>query len=138
MGKYAVGSKIYVLADVTAVDRSDDTKYKVKTHNGIFYVKESTDTLVSSATEDLSTSELYSIMEEVNNLSNVQFNYMFTLWNLHSGDNFNYLTLNHMLSDKNMTFDKFVEIYKYYKANTTAAQINAIETAVNNQYTNNY
>lgn len=138
MGKYAVGSKIYVLADVTAVDGSDDTKYKVKTHNGIFYVKESIDTLVSSATEDLSTSELYSIMEEVNNLSDVQFNYMFILWNLHTGDNFNYLTLKDMLSDKNMTFDKFVEIYKYYKANTTAAQINAIETAVTNTTNGDY
>ena len=117
MGMYTVGNKVYVRAEIVAVNQNDDTKYTVKTISAKFYIKENQDIIHTDPEQDILTAtELYNIINIINKMNVADIQYMFTIYNNTHGTQYNYSSLSDILKS-GMEYSTLAEIYNYYRNN---------------------
>ena len=117
MGMYTIGNKVYVRAEIIAVNQSDDTKYTVKTNSAKFYIKEDQDIIHTDPEQDILTAtELYNIINIINKMNVEDIQYMFTLYNNTHDTEYSYSLLHDILSS-GMEYSTLVEVYNYYRNN---------------------
>ena len=117
MGMYTIGNKVYVRAEIIAVNQSDDTKYTVKTNSAKFYIKENQDIIHTDPEQDILTAtELYNIINIINKMNVEDIQYMFTLYNNTHDTEYSYSSLHDILSS-GMEYSTLVEVYNYYRNN---------------------
>jgi len=117
MGMYTVGNKVYVRAEIVAVNQNDDTKYTVKTNSAKFYIKENQDIIHTDPEQDILTAtELYNIINIINKMNVADIQYMFTIYNNTHDTEYNYSSLSDILKS-GMEYSTLAEIYNYYRNN---------------------
>jgi hypothetical protein len=117
MGMYTIGNKVYVRAEIVAVNQNDDTKYTVKTNSAKFYIKENQDIIHTDPEQDILTAtELYNIINIINKMNVADIQYMFTIYNNTHGTQYNYSSLSDILKS-GMEYSTLAEIYNYYRNN---------------------
>jgi hypothetical protein len=117
MGMYTIGNKVYVRAEIVAVNQNDDTKYTVKTNSAKFYIKENQDIIHTDPEQDILTAtEIYNIINIINKMNVADIQYMFTIYNNTHGTQYNYSSLSDILKS-GMEYSTLAEIYNYYRNN---------------------
>jgi hypothetical protein len=117
MGMYTIGNRVYVRAEIVAVNQNDDTKYTVKTNSAKFYIKENQDIIHTDPEQDILTAtELYNIINIINKMNVADIQYMFTIYNNTHGTQYNYSSLSDILKS-GMEYSTLAEIYNYYRNN---------------------
>jgi hypothetical protein len=117
MGMYTIGNRVYVRAEIVAINQTDDTKYTVKTNSAKFYIKENQDIIHTDPEQDILTAtELYNIINIINKMNVADIQYMFTIYNNTHGTQYNYSSLSDILKS-GMEYSTLAEIYNYYRNN---------------------
>jgi hypothetical protein len=121
MGMYTIGNRVYVRAEIVAINQTDDTKYTVKTNSAKFYIKENQDIIHVDPEQDILTAtELYNIINIINKMNVNDIQYMFTLYNNTHGTEYSNLNSLSDILNSGMEYSTIAEIYKYYRNNLEA------------------